>query len=218
MLTEEQVIQMEQNKERYIDLISSIEREGAKIDKLINKLKNSDFFYAPASIKYHEAYEGGLCTHSLNVYDAYMHLIEPMRDMPWVDPICFDDNSIKIVTLLHDISKMNHYDRTIKNSKVYSENGSKRDELGKYDWVSEPGWCTKENAFLYGSHEMTSEYIARQFIPLTLDESVAILHHMGGMHWDSAKDNISGVYGQYTLAVLLHLADMMATYVYEREE
>ena len=41
---------------------------------------------------------------------------------------------------------------------------------------------------------------------------------MGGMSWDSAKDNITEVYGKYTLAVLLHLADMLATYVDEKEQ
>ena len=215
MPTEEQIINIEYNKKRFLELISSINREGAQIDRLMHKLENSDFFYAPASVKYHGAYEGGLCAHSLNVYDVYMTLIS---QIPNLDPICYDENSIKIVTLLHDISKMNKYAKTVKNTKVYSENGSKHDEMGRYDWVSMPGWSTREDAFLYGSHEMTSEYIARQFIPLTLDESVAILHHMGGMHWDSAQDNISGVYGKYTIATLLHIADMIATYVYEREE
>jgi hypothetical protein len=62
---------------------------------------------------------------------------------------------------------------------------------------------------------MTSEYIARQFIPLTIDESVAILHHMGGRNWDSAQDNITQIFGKYPLATLLHMADMLASYVDE---
>lgn len=217
-MTEEQVVQMNQNKERYIELISSINREGADLERLIKKLNNSDFFYAPASVKYHSVYEGGLCAHSLAVYDAYINIINSLKDTCPLDPTCLNEDSIKIVTLLHDISKMNKYERTVKNKKVYCDNGDKRDELGTYTWVSEFGFGTREDSFLYGSHECTSEYIVRQFIPLTLDESVAIIHHMGGMHWDSAKDNISGVYGQYTIATLLHLADMMATYIYERED
>ena len=89
-MTEEQAIQLQQNKKRYIELISSIEREGADIEKLLKKLENSDFFFAPASVKYHSAYEGGLCTHSLGVYDAYMKLIDSLKDTCPIDPICFD--------------------------------------------------------------------------------------------------------------------------------
>ena len=185
-----------------------------KIDKLIHKLENSDFFIAPSSTKYHGAFEGGLCLHCLNVYDNYMSLIKDRQDL---DECCYDENTIKIVTLLHDISKMNIYERTGKNEKVYCPEGDKYDEIGNFKWVTKMGWKIRDEKFTYGSHEMTSEYIARQFIPLTLDESVAILHHMGGMHWDCAQDNIGEVFSQYQLAMLLHLADMMSVYVSERE-
>ena len=55
-----------------------------------------------------------------------------------------------------------------------------------------------------------------KFIPLTVDESVAILHHMGSLSWDSAKDDITKVYAKYPLSLLLHEADMLATYIDER--
>lgn len=210
MLTQDQILM---NKQEFIGLVSSIKREGADIAKLIKKLENSDFFYAPASTKYHASYEGGLCEHSLNVYANLLKLI---RSTPNLDPYCYDEDSIKIVALFHDISKMNIYERSVKNVKVYCEDGDKRDEMGRFKWVSKPGWATKEKRFLYGSHEMTSEYIIRQFMPLTIDESVAILHHMGAMHYDSAKDDIAGIFTQYQLALLVHIADMMSTYVTER--
>ena len=63
-------------KEEFIDIFkSAITREGA--DKLLDFLENkSDFFTAPASARYHGAYEGGLCEHSLNVYPvSYTHLV-----------------------------------------------------------------------------------------------------------------------------------------------
>ena len=210
MLTEEQIAK---NKDEFISLISSIEREGASIEKLLNKLNNSDFFYAPSSTKYHCAYEGGLCEHSLNVYKNFLSLVNGRENL---DECCYDENTIKIVTLLHDISKMNIYEKTSKNEKVYCEDGDKYDALGKFKWVTTIGWGLKQDRFTYGSHEMTSEFIARQFIPLTIDESVAILHHMGGRNWDSAQDNLTDIFGQYQLATLLHLSDMMASYVDER--
>jgi hypothetical protein len=207
MLTTEQI---EQNKQEFLELISSIEREGADIEKLITKLCSSDFFMAPASTQYHGSYVGGLCEHSLNVYRNLVKLIESKENL---DEECYDENTLKIVALLHDISKMNIYQRTSKNEKVYCTNGTKSDVLGNFEWESTLGWKLKDNRFTYGNHEMTSEFIIRQFVPLTIPESVAILHHMGGMSWDSAKDNIGEVYTQYGLATLLHLADMLASYI-----
>ena len=211
MLTQEQI---QANKEEFLELINSIEREGADIDRLINKLENSDFFSAPASTKYHAAYEGGLCQHSLNVYHNLVQLCESKQNL---DEQCYDENSLKIVGLLHDISKMNIYTFTPRNKKVYCEDGDKKDSLGTFKWVTELEYALKENRFLYGSHEMNSEFIITNFIPLNIDESVAVLHHMGGMHYDSAKDNIGAVYTQYSLSLMLHLADMISTYVDERE-
>lgn len=210
MLTEQQI---SYNRDRFIELISSINREGADIQKLITKLNNSDFFYAPASTQYHGAYYGGLCEHSLNVYDNFKMLVENKKGL---DPCCYDEDTIKIITLLHDISKMNIYEVGIKNEKIYCENGNQSDELGRYRWQSFKIFKTKAKKFTYGSHEATSEYIIRQFIPLELDESVAILHHMGSMAWDSAKDNIGEVFNQYSLALILYMSDMMSSYIDER--
>lgn len=210
MLTKEQI---STNRDEYINLILSINREGAELEKLVNKLNNSDFFYAPASTEYHCGYEGGLCEHSLNVYRNLVRLCESQSNL---DESCYDPETLKIVALLHDISKMNIYEKYAKNTKVYSENGSKYDELGKFDWVSSLEYKVKKDKFVYGNHEETSEYIARQFIPLTLDESVAIMHHMGGRSWDSSQDNISLVFGQYPLSLMLHMADMCATFIDER--
>ena len=210
MLTIEQI---ESNKQQYVELISSIKREGANIDRLIDKLCSSDFFTAPASTNYHCGYAGGLCEHSLNVYH---NLVNIAKDKPILYGC--DEDSIKIVALLHDISKMNIYEKTSKNEKVYCPDGDKSDSLGRFKWVSTLGWKLKENRFVYGSHEVTSEFIVRQFIPLTLDESVAILHHMGGRNWDSAQNDISTIFGQYPLATLLHISDMIASYVDERAE
>ena len=58
-------------RDRFIEIFKTkIKREGA--DKLLEFIMSpsSDFFVAPASARYHSAYEGGLCDHSLNVYDC----------------------------------------------------------------------------------------------------------------------------------------------------
>ncbi len=210
MLTNEQI---DANKREFLSLISSIKRDGADIDALVRKLEHSDFFVAPASTKYHSSYPGGLCEHSLNVYHNLVKLCNGKKGL---DSECYDDSTLKIVGLLHDISKMNIYTTTVKNEKQYCHDGDKFDNLGRFKWVSKQSYMLKEDRFVYGSHEMTSEYIIRNFIPMTLSESVAVLHHMGGMNWDSAKDDIACVYNQYSISVMLHIADMLATYTDER--
>ena len=203
MLTETQI---NNNKERYISLIKSIEMEGANVDRFLDWLTNkSDFFLAPASSKYHCDYAGGLCQHSLNVYDALVKLLNEFQAIAGRD---YDENLVKVVSLLHDISKANFYETYLRNVKD--------DETGEWKKVQEYKVREPENRFIYGSHEQNAEYIARNFFPLNVEASTAILHHHGGMSWDSAKDDISGVYDRFPLATLLHLADMAATYIYER--
>lgn len=216
MLTKEQI---ENNKIEFLELLRTITRPGAKIEGLIEKLESSDFFTAPSSIKYHGAYEGGLCDHSLNVYYNMMHLLNYKAPVLGIDAESVQESAI-ITALLHDISKMNFYTTTTKNVKVYSEDGDKEDSKGRFHWDTVASYAIKnpEDRMIYGSHEQNSDFIIRHFIPLSIEEGTAILHHMGGMSWDSAKDNITEVYGKYTLAVLLHLADMLATYVDEKEQ
>jgi len=232
------------NKERFINLINSIDREGAEKDRLIRQLEKSDFFQAPASTIYHNAVEGGLCAHSLNVYDYLVKLMkmkypiitkeivneqgiiqynenhEPLTEE--VDTCPYSDDTIKIVSLLHDMSKMNFYERYLKNQKTYSPNGSKKEqneagEWVKFDWISVPGYKIKEaeDRFLFGNHEMTSLYMIEQFIPLSAEESTAIIHHHMGMSKDCAQDEIGAIMVKYPLAMLLHMADMLAAYSIE---
>ncbi|MDE7349167.1 MAG: hydrolase, partial [Clostridia bacterium] len=62
------MVDVELNKARFLKIYEeNIKREGG--DKLLKWLCDSDFFVAPASSKFHNAVVGGLCDHSLNVYD-----------------------------------------------------------------------------------------------------------------------------------------------------
>lgn len=205
---------IKENKESFLALLNTIDRPGANIQKLIEKLESSDFFTAPASTKYHSSYEGGLCDHSLCVYYNLNSLVKN-KGLEDIIPA----QSIVIVGLLHDISKMNTYVKGVRNKKEYSKFGSKHDELGNFDWVSEAAWQKKEekDLFIFGNHEETSAYMIRKYIPLTLEEEVAIINHHGGMGYDSCQGGIaSKVLAKYPLAVLLHLADMLATYIDEQ--
>lgn len=99
-------------KEEFLNLLKSIQREG--IEKLIAYLEKTDFFKAPASTRFHGNYEGGLLEHSLNVY----HLLkEKVAQKPYSEVISASDDTIILITLLHDICKTNYYVVDYRNKK-----------------------------------------------------------------------------------------------------
>lgn len=203
---------IESNKKTFIDLLRNIKRDGANIEGLISKLESSDFFVAPASTSWHNAIKGGLVDHSLNVYYNLKSLVKN-KHLEEVIP----EETIIVCSLLHDLSKMNFYEKSIRNIKVYSDTGSKYDNLGRFDWVSEEVYKVvhESKRFQYGNHEENSEFMIRCFIPLTLEESIAILHHHGGKGFDSTQQNISYIMSKNPLLTLLHAADMISTFVDE---
>ena len=101
-------IQLEDNRNRFITLLKSITRTGANVEGLIDWLDSSDFYHAPASSRYHSAYEGGLCAHSLNVYDN-LKLLNAQKNLG------IGEEAMKVAALLHDISKTNYYKKDVRN-------------------------------------------------------------------------------------------------------
>lgn len=203
---------IEANKKEFIELINSITREFDK-DRLIDWLENkSDFFSAPASTKYHESHEGGLCDHSLNVYYCLRNLVESYKSyFTYTDEngnsVCrYDDDTLRIVGLLHDISKANYYERYSRNLKDASGN-----------WTQVWEYRVRDNRFIYGSDEQTAEFMVSTFIPLTVDEKIAILHKSGGRAFDSTQTSIPTIFEHCSLAVLLNVADLLSCYILERE-
>lgn len=219
MLTEEQI---ELNKNRFLSLVKSITREGVNMERLIAQLEGSDFFEAPASAIYHNAFRGGLCAHCLNVYDTLVDFCEALyhdvydKNEQFVSKSCpYSEDTIKIVALFHDFDKMNKYERTVQNKKIYSETGTKYDEMGKYDWVSVPGYKRKDakDTFVLGTHGENSVFMTETFIPLSTEEHAAILAHHAC--YDNPKLDTTTIYSRYHLACLLHVADLTSTMVLE---
>ena len=105
------------SKERFIEIFkTNIKREGA--EELLNFLlsDHSDFFTAPASTRFHGAYEGGLLEHSLNVYYCLRdYLARPrVKELYGME---YTEENIAIAALLHDLCKMNFYTVDYRNSK-----------------------------------------------------------------------------------------------------
>jgi hypothetical protein len=188
-------------RDRFIKIFKEkVKREGA--DKLLEVIcsPSSDFFTAPASGRYHSAYEGGLCEHSLNVYDCLCeYLNRPVAKEKY--GLNYSEESIAIVSLLHDLCKMNVYKTSYRNAK---------NEQGQWEKVP---YFEFDDALPYG-HGEKSVYIISGYMKLTREEAFAIRYHMG---YSSTEDprNVSAAFEMFPLAFALSTADSEATYFIE---
>lgn len=185
-------------KQKFIEYYqTNIHREGA--DRLLEWLQTTDFFTAPASTRYHCACPGGLVQHSVNVFEV-------MTEKHY-DPACDSMESFALCALLHDVCKAQFYKISTRNVK--------NEQTGQWEKVP---YYTIEDAFPYG-HGEKSVFLIERFVRLKPAEATAIRWHMGGFD-DAAKGgnfSISVAYDKYPIAVKLHLADLEATYLREKE-
>lgn len=193
------------NKEKFLQLYRSlITREGA--EELLAYLLSpaSDFFTAPASTRFHNAYEGGLLAHSINVYECLRDYLarDTVREQYG---LCYSDETIAIVSLLHDLCKVNVY-------KVSSRN-VKDPVTGQ--WRAVP-YYEYEDKLPYG-HGEKSVYIISGYMKLSREEAFAIRYHMGFSNEDDPR-NVGAAFEQFPLALALSIADTEATYFVEGKE
>ena len=191
--------QLEENKKEFIDLLSSVDREGVAglIDYL---LLETDFFKAPASSRYHGSFKGGLLDHSLNVYYELDSLVDYYG-------LKLPKDSIIITGLLHDVCKVNTYKKAMVNVPPDKSKTGKWEKVLKY----------KKDEDIKMGHGAKSAILVSQYINLKPEEMEAIYWHMGSTDLGtySTITNMSETYNKNTLAFLLHMADMAATYITE---
>ncbi len=189
------------NKERFLQIYNeNIHRDGA--DKLLDFLTDhSDFFTAPASTRYHNSFEGGLLAHSLNVYDCLKAYLDRdrVRDTYKLTP---SEETVAVVSLLHDICKVNLYRISYRNSK--------NEQTGQ--WEKVPFYST-DDTLPYG-HGEKSVYMISGFMRLSREEAMAIRWHMGFSDTDQ-KNLVSNAFQRFPLALALSTADMESTYFLE---
>ena len=188
-------------KERFLDIYRThITREGASalLDYLLSP--QSDFFRAPASTRFHGNYEGGLCEHSVNVYEC-LHAYLARDRVKQLYGLSASEESIAIVALLHDLCKVNVYKPSFRT--VTDENGV---------WQRVPSY-EYDDQLPYG-HGEKSVYIATGYMKLTREEAFAIRYHMGFSTTDDPK-NVGNAFERFPLAYALSVADSEATYFLE---
>ena len=182
-------------KEKFIELLKSTNRQG--IEELISFLEKTDFFTAPASTRFHGSFEGGLVEHSLKVYEILDYKVKNN-----VLNLEVPDDTIKIVSLLHDICKLNFYKVDYRNAK---------NALGEWEKVP---YYTIDDTIPYG-HGEKSVMMISEYIKLTPEEKYSIRWHMGYTEPKELYNTIGSAYKKYPLALLTHEADLEATYLFD---
>ena len=108
----------------------------------------------------------------------------------------YTKETIAIVSLLHDVCKVDLYKPQLGKEKIAYEYNTKSFPAG---------------------HGEKSIFIIQRFMNLTDEEILAIRWHMGAFD-DAVRGgsrDINAAYKRSKLAVYLHLADMAATYIDE---
>lgn len=195
-------------KEKFLEIYrENISRPGA--DKLLAWLETTDFFTAPASTRFHLSRPGGLVEHSIHVYERLSNLVADEEGYPgstFGEDFTISDETIAICGLLHDICKANFYTVEMRNRK---------NEQGQ--WEKYPFYVV-DDQLPYG-HGEKSVYIISGFMKLTREEAMAIRWHMGFSDTDfkGGGFSVGNAFGKFPLAVLMHIADLQATYLDEAE-
>lgn len=138
-------------------MLDEMVREGIISRDFYVWLIANGFKTAPASTKYHGAFNGGLYEHSSNVTRELLHLTDRL-DLEWQRK-----ESPWIIGMFHDLCKIDAY--TV-------------DASGHYERV--------EDSILKG-HGAKSVMLLSRFITLTEEEILCITYHMGAYETDNWK-------------------------------
>ena len=184
---------MDTPKTRFINLLTSTNRKS--MPEFITYLTSeTDFFECPASSNNHGNYRSGLLEHSLTVYDNLVKILSLFS-------LEVNQDTIIIVSLLHDLCKANFYKNDTRNVK---------NEKGQ--WEKVPYYSIDDETPL--GHGEKSALILQRYISLSMEELMAIRWHMAGFD-DAAKSyagglSLNGAMNKYPLIAAVHIADMAA--------
>lgn len=196
----------QKDKERFIKILTDTGREN--IDYVIEDLEALGFFEAPASVKNHLNYPGGLVRHSLNVYDMAVELREAMINLRPDTEKDLPMDRIAISTLLHDVCKADIYQKVQR---------ARKNEIGQYEKFDE--FQVSYTNFPVGHGEKSVIMLLRSGLDLEDDEILAIRWHMGP--WSLSRTSIEeersyrDAQKKSPLVVLVYTADTLAAQILE---
>ena len=152
-------------------------------------LLENGFKTAPASTKYHCAFEGGLYVHSCNVTRRLQDLTYNL-DLTWQR-----EESPLIVGMFHDLCKIDAYMQEIESFTPTGE------------FITR--WKHDDDVLIKG-HGDKSVMLLSQFMTLTEEEMLCIRYHMGAYEtkdWQQFDRAIR----KYPNVLYTHTADMLAS-------
>lgn len=165
--------------------------------KLTDWLRSDGFMTAPASTKYHGAYEGGLFDHSRAVYLRLKKLTED-NNLVWQRP-----ESPFIVGMFHDLCKYDQYKKV--GGTVLMFNGTEITEPTGYRYEYNTDMVLK-------GHGAKSVMLLSQFMTLTEEEIMCIRYHMGAYEKEEWSEFDIAIH-KYPNVLWTHMADMLASKV-----
>lgn len=158
-------------------------------------LIDNGFFSAPASTRFHGAYNGGLYDHSKNVYIRLQEMTDKLG-LAWMRP-----ESPFVVGMFHDLCKIDQY------REVVDEEG--KTMFGEFEPRGREVHYERVETLLKG-HGEKSVLLLSHLMQLTEEEMFCIRFHMGF----SEKDDLNA-YGnaveRFPNVLFTHTADMMAS-------
>jgi 23S rRNA maturation-related 3'-5' exoribonuclease YhaM len=172
-------------KTDYEDLKSKVIERKKDFEDFINFLENkTTWLTAPASVSYHLSEETGLLKHSVGVAKTLLKLRELLAPE-------LSEESCVIVSLFHDV--------------------------GKIGMPDNPRYLKKGDKFVYNKDQVEMQianrslYLVSKYIPLSDEESQAILYHDG----QYIPENWFIAHKECPLTLLLTFADTWTAAVYE---
>lgn len=182
---------------RYEQFLKDCPELVVENNKLMDFLEQEGFFTAPASTKYHGAYDGGLFDHSRQVYIELKKLTNKL-ELEWQRP-----ESPFIVGMFHDICKHDQYKKVGGTVLVFQ--GQELAEPTGYHYEY------NKDTLLKG-HGSKSVMILSQFINLTEEEMLCIRFHMGAYETEEWAEFDRAI-RKYPNVLYTHTADMIASKV-----
>ena len=177
--------------------------EGLIGDKISNEFKrwltDNGFFTAPASTKYHGAYEGGLFDHSYEVTQVLLDMTQRLN-LQWKRP-----ESPYIIGMFHDLCKIDNYITvTDEPGEIMMGTGDVKGREIHFEY--------NPNCILTG-HADKSIMLLSQFVNLTEEELLCIRFHMGAYEGQDQWDNYDKAIKKYETVLFTHTADMYTSKV-----
>jgi hypothetical protein len=170
--------------------------------KFLDWLRDTDFYTAPGSTRFHDSEPEGLLKHSLRVVNNAIML---MRLRKFADVVPYE---AILCAAIHDVSKVGVYEHYMRNVKD--------DATGVWSQVLSYRYKTSEYPF---GHSTASMYLGQKFFPdLSMEQVLALRHHMYfyGIAQSETSD-LSDACSRYPLVHLIQWSDQSSITLYQQE-